>query len=164
MTAVLQEALITASFISFHAAHKVTLCKNLVCALLQPRKDKFILKAGDGHSVSLSLCVDLEWFWSSCSGEDVPSDWQQGHTIGYNEVERWPSAIRFLYCRFGDEFSPRLCGIEGVFVLTLPPALSVHILSNLEALMGLEPYLETQKSPPGEAVVVTEGIQPLFSP
>lgn len=164
MTAVLQEALITASFISFHAAHKVTLCKNAVCDLLQPRKDKFILKAGDGPSVSLSLCVDLEWSWGSCSGEDVPSDWQQGHTLDHNEVERWPSAVMFHYCRIGDEFSPRLCGIEGVSVLTLPPALSVPIFSHLKVLMGQEPYLETQKPSLGEDIVVAEGIQPLFSP
>lgn len=62
MTVVLPEALITASFISFHAAYKVTLCKNVVCDLLQPRKYKFILKAGDGQSLSSSLCVDPEWF------------------------------------------------------------------------------------------------------
>lgn len=150
MTVVLPEALITASFISFHAAYKVTLCKNVVCDLLQPRKDKFILKAGDGQSLSSSLCVDPEWFWSSCCGENVPSDWQQGHTIDYNEVERWPSAVRFHYCRVEDWFSPKLGGIGGISALTLPPALSVHVLSHLEALMGQEPYLEAQKSSPGE--------------
>lgn len=146
----LTEALITAFFISFHAAYKVTLCKNVVCDLFQPRKDKFILKAGDGQSLSLSLCVRLEWLWSSFSGEDVPSEWQQSHTIDYNEVERWPSAVRFHYCRVRDDSSPTLSGIGGVSVLILPPALSVHILSHLEAFMGQEPYLETQKSSPGE--------------
>lgn len=150
MTVVLPEALITPSFISFHAAHKVTLCKIVVFDLLEPRKDKFIVKAGDGQSLRWSLCVDLEWFWSSCRGKDVPSNWQQGHTIDYTEMERWPYAVRFHYCRVGDEFSPKLCGIGGFSGLTLPPALSVHILSHLEALTGQEPHLEAQKPSPGD--------------
>lgn len=64
----------------------------------------------NGQSLSSSLCLDLEWFWSSCSGEDVPSDWQQGHTIDPRERESWPSAVRFHCDRVGDEFSPGLCG------------------------------------------------------
>jgi len=54
MTVVLPETLITVSFIPFHVAYKVTLCRNVVCDLLEPRKDKFILMVGDGRSLGLS--------------------------------------------------------------------------------------------------------------